>query len=328
MVSTSPGRSPQRGRTAPNRRDDWLRTTRGLRLKASENLARGVAAAGSPAGWTGLLDFAAREGVLPLAFHNIVLLQQQLPTASRVLTESQWQRLGRWPSKGTTAVRLWQPRPQDSRRPDVSRHEAHVAFAPPDTHPSAGPGGPSFLLAPMFDLTQTSGAPVPSLPMERSVQHREALGAWSELLAAAEDAGVEVIFEDLSDGRSGFVAWDDRVIVLAGRDGDEPARCSALAEQFTRLRLGRSAGDTLPDVGLVAASAARVTARRFGFPARDVVLPDDWETADGDRVRLCGEAVVAAARPLVSRLDSAGVGLDFQDQTAVPSPPLVAAVAP
>lgn len=302
--------------------------TRQLRDRASEDLRRGVSAARSSSGWADLLDFAARDGVLPLPFHNVVLLQQQSPTASRVLKESDWQRLGRWPSKGSTALRLWQPRPRDARGKDLSAQEAEVAFAPPDTHPSARPGGPAFLLAPVFDLSQTTGSPIPSLPMGRMRHRGEPSGAWRELTAVAQDAGFEVCFEELSDDRSGFVAWDDRVIVLSGRDSDDPARCSSLAEQLSRLFLGRAAGDTQSDARLVSASAARITARHFGFLARDVALPQDWETAATERVRLCGSATLGAARHLVSRMEAVGVGLDYHTQNVEPPAPAAVAVAP
>ena len=89
-------------------REAWVAAQRAREDMAREALIAGVAGLSQRQGWVQWLELVGR---LPhYSLSNQLLLAHQLPTASMVMSADQWRKVGRWPAKGSVALRIWAPR--------------------------------------------------------------------------------------------------------------------------------------------------------------------------------------------------------------------------
>ena len=89
-------------------REEWMVAMEARTAAAHARLVEGVTQLAGREGWQSWLDFAAR---LPhYSVSNQLLLAAQAPTASLVMSAAQWRLVGRYPARGSTALRIWAPR--------------------------------------------------------------------------------------------------------------------------------------------------------------------------------------------------------------------------
>ncbi len=155
-------------------------------------LREGVAALASSAAWQRHLEFQSR-------FHhysprNTMLIASQCEHASYVASYQRWQRLGRFVRKGEHAI--WILAPVLGRNdPNPEGREEREAVR-------------GFQLVPVFDLSQTDGAPVPSLC--------ELLGAhvptehYARLCVVAQTLGYRVQDHDFAGAANGDCNYAER----------------------------------------------------------------------------------------------------------------------
>src|SRR6476469_1999825 len=105
--------------------------------------------------WQAWLDFAGK--LHKYSFNNLILIFTQRPTASHIAGYNTWKSLGRQVRRGEKAIRVLAP---------VTRRGPVIDA---DGKPQKGPDGKvqtrqqivGFRPAPVFDISQTVGPPVP-----------------------------------------------------------------------------------------------------------------------------------------------------------------------
>jgi hypothetical protein len=119
-------------------------------------------------GWKAALRFASRSNRSnagkPYSFRNLMLLMAQRPDASRVMSAVSWRKLGRFPLKGETALRIWAPATGKKNRATAGA-DVDASAAPDESLPLTRKRQfVPFRLVPVFDVTQTQGDPLPEIP--------------------------------------------------------------------------------------------------------------------------------------------------------------------
>ncbi|MFD7583476.1 hypothetical protein [Kitasatospora sp. NPDC059817] len=97
---------------------------------------------------------------------NCIAIAAQCPHATRVLSSGDWRKVGRFPAKGSTSLRIWTP---IRRRTDDAQAapEAGARGAVADAAEAEGRKVSGYKAGPVFDISQTDGdayeqpAPVP-----------------------------------------------------------------------------------------------------------------------------------------------------------------------
>ncbi|MFE4639204.1 hypothetical protein ACFRJ1_38280 [Streptomyces sp. NPDC056773] len=99
---------------------------------------------------------------------NVMAIAAQRPGATRVMAVGDWRKIGRYPAKGSSSIRIWTPikrRPTDQAEPATTQGEAPETAqqAPAGTGRSVS----AYKAAPVFDISQTDGDDCPPDSAER-----------------------------------------------------------------------------------------------------------------------------------------------------------------
>jgi len=306
------------------KRLEWDRQRSQREAAMKDRLAEGVAALAQAKGWTQWLAFAGR--MRRYSFTNQLLLLSQMPQSGLVLPAGEWRKVGRYPVRGSTALRVWAPA---ARR---------ASTAEEDEAPAARPT--RFVLVPVFDVSQTDGLALPQQPRPEPPPPGQApAGMWDALVGFAADAGYDVGLGD-AGGADGITRFDLRRIVVADR-GSDLSRALVLVHEIAHMALHADpsarahAAAHRGERELEAESTAYLVAAEYGLAAAAGWQFDylaNWSAAAGartpqesaDMVRAAAGRVLSAARPLLDRMSELGVGLDAAPAPA-PGPPRVAA---
>lgn len=331
------------------KREAWLEAQKQRETVARDALIEGVNGLAARQGW---VDWLGLVGRLPrYSLTNQLLLGHQLPGASMVMSAAQWRQVGRWPAKGSSALRIWAPR--QARDRDVADSVATVGAAggkDQDDSPerdAAGQRGSRgrqrFLLVPVFDVSQTAGADLPTQPTPIPPPAGQApSGMWDAMVAYAHDAGFLVTRGDT--GRAdGVTNFDTHTITIAQR-GSDLAQTLTLAHEIGHMSLHADPGTRDPAAEhrgraeVQAESVAFLVASQYGLEAATEWHFDylaNWAAqVDTDagvvvaaELRETAGGVLSAARPLLESLSEACVGHpDPLTASLAPSPPVVVEV--
>lgn len=219
--------------------------------------------------WPQWAAVAARFPGLSPRNHLMVVAQQ--PTATLLLSSSEWRDVGRWPKRGSTALRLWQTRAIKGERGRVT--------------------GSADILAPVFDVTQTDGEPVVMMPTPAPPQPgRAPRGMAAALAATATELGWTMRHRPVPTGTAPTLDATERIITVdAG--GDQLSHCTDVTAALMTAATTDLAGSP-EQRAAIAAAAASVVWATYGLPSPSAVRPlTEWRQ---DRHMLT-EALTAAA---------------------------------
>jgi hypothetical protein len=176
--------------------------------EAQARLAEAVASMQSTDGFQNWLR--ARARFHNYSFGNTLLILAQNPEATRVAAASVWKDLGRFPAKGSRALRIFAPIewfvPCDSDEQGArwnkkkSRWERKVR---------------SFKLVPVFDVSQTDGDELPAPPMPAELEGDSHAELEPKLVKLAAELGFSVDTEALEGDMGGYCDPTAKRIVLA-----------------------------------------------------------------------------------------------------------------
>lgn len=184
------------------------------------------------------------------SFGNTLLIDAQMPHATRVAGYRTWQRLGRQVRRGERAIRIVVPQPTRVLTDDGTREEVRLRFRT---------GG-------VFDISQTDGQPLSEVPVP-TLESDDGHDLYHALCLAAEAEGVDV-FERASLGSDSVMgAYDrwNRQIIL--RDGPRLQMTKTLAHELAHhvTRKHETLDDSRATHETVAESVAYVVLAHFGF---------------------------------------------------------------
>jgi antirestriction protein ArdC len=170
-----------------------------------DQLSKEVETLRTSEGWKRWLAFASR--FTSYSLNNQLLVLMQRPDATRVAGYKAWQALGRQVNKGERGISIFAPRTRLKEGEDGERHRVLSGFH----------------VVRVFDVAQTSGAPLPELRMPDVSGSSEAV--FSALIAAAGGEELDVKWQTelpTWEGPRGTFRRGERTITLIdfgqGRD--------------------------------------------------------------------------------------------------------------
>lgn len=140
---------------------------------------------------------------------NMRLLLAQLPTATMVAKASDWKNLGRYPSKGTKALRIYGPNPEYKKDAEGNYLKDEKGKKIP-TGNIAG-----WKLVPVFDVSQTQGKELPKPIYELTENFKEPKHFLSIFNAVKNCTTASISLQEISrEGVRGFYNHDTHSIVI------------------------------------------------------------------------------------------------------------------
>jgi hypothetical protein len=297
-----------------------------------EKLEAAVEALTTGEDWARAIEFAARFRAR--SFRNTLLIYAQHldayeagrvsePIPTYVAGFQQWKSLGRsvagqsgYMIYGPVMGRFASANPQD---PMSWRRLA------PREKPAAGEVVRSKMVnvkpAYVWDISQTTGDPLPERPMPRLLEGQAPEGLWDGLAAQVNDAGFELTRAEGAaaiGGANGVTYYDSRIVTVR-EDMDDAAQVKTLAHELGHVRMHDPADDARDHHRGVreveAESVAMMIGAAYGLDTTGYTIPyvASWANAVPDKtpvevVRETGERVRKAALDILDRLPDAGLG--------------------
>jgi len=293
-----------------------------------------VRALRTSAGWQAWLAAAAR---LPAySARNQLLLLAQRPDATAVAGYHAWQSLGRQVGKGERGLQVLAPvlrrGPAAAGTSTDPGTGDHVTVATADDSTATGRGRPvvaGFRVAHVWDVSQTSGTPLPERPAPVLLAGQAPHGLWDGLTAQLAGRGYTLTrdHQGIGNGRTDFGA---RTVTVRA-DLDDAQAAKTLAHELAHVLLhhpdqqhgqGHEGGLPREQAEVEAESVAHLVTAAAGLPSDGYSVPyvagwaghsqatstDDPEAADAaDAVLLVtAERVLAAAHTVLAALDHHG----------------------
>ncbi len=207
-----------------------------------ETLTEQVAALASGPQWRAWLETAARFH--NYSFNNTVLLLAQKRDATQVAGYNLWQELGRQVAKGEKGLMILAPvtRRVENTTTTSTEPEASTSTArPPAADDTNGrePAAESrrrvvgFRPAYVWDISSTTGDPLPTPPMPQLLAGHAPAGLWDALTAQCEAAGFTVTRAPIDGeaGPNGYTTYATREVVVRS-DVDDAQAVKTLAHEL------------------------------------------------------------------------------------------------
>jgi DNA primase len=284
-------------------------------------LTNQIAELASGADWKAWLSVAARFH--SYSFGNTMLILAQRPHATQVAGYRAWQSLGRQVEKGERGIQILAPVTRRQQAgPDEGVTDATSSSRPEPSLTrvdAAGLGARHVVgwrVAYVWDVTQTSGEPLPEQPMPTLLSGQAPDGAWDALVAQVERAGF-VVQRGNCGGANGFTHFAERLVRVRA-DVDDAQALKTLAHELGHVRLhdpGRENHTTRDCSGIVeveAESVAYLVCANAGFSTEDYAFPyiAGWASqANGHDpaqvVAETGRRVLSAANSIIGHLEAA-----------------------
>ncbi len=314
--------------------DEEMRAARDAKLDAlHERLTAAVEQLVSGDDWRRALEFAAR--FRSRSFGNTLLIFVQHldafekgrvpdPEPSYVAGYKQWQTLGRQVAKGQPGYQIMAPvtgrfatsTPQDSeswRR--LGRFEKPK---PGEVVRSRMVGAkPAYV----WDVSQTTGDPIPERPVPTLLEGEAPVGLWDGLAALAEAEGYRVLrveHEGLIHGANGLTDYTARTVAVR-TNMDDAAQVKTLAHELAHVKLhGPDNPDAVKHRGIgevEAESVALMIGAAHGMDTAAYTIPyvSGWAGTVKDKdpaevVQATGERVRKTAGTILDALDTVQLG--------------------
>jgi hypothetical protein len=267
------------------------------REKAQEQFESAVASLQSEEGFAAWLDARARFHTY--SFANTFLIMAQLPEATRVAAASVWRELGRYPAKGSRALRVFAPItwwvPCDEGAQGARYNERRKRWERKIA---------KFKLVPVFDVSQTAGADLPEPPETVALEGDSHAHLEAPLLALATELGFGVSDALLEDGVGGYCdAQAKRIVVATGHSPN--ARVRVLVHEIAHALgvshkdYGREAAETIVE----AATFVVLAGQGFDVQAASVPYVAGWSGQDGiEKLKRFAEVIDEVARKIEKAL--------------------------
>ena len=312
-MTSRPRRPPRSRRWSPEASQERLEALH-------ERLAQQVEALRTGADWQRWLTVASR--FTTYSFANTLLILAQRPDATAVAGYQAWRTLGRQVGRGERGIQILAPVMRRAE-PESDVDDEYRATE----EPSHVPGEPSprrvagFRVTHVWDVSQTSGKPLPERPVPTPLDGEAPDGLWDSVTAEIIRRGFRVERGDTGDANG----WTDpagRVVRVANAiDGAQAVR--TLVHELAHVLLHTDAASSpSPSGGLVrcrgfreveAESVAFLVCTSRGMSADGYTFPyvAGWAEAitgdNADVVRATGTRVLAAARDILQRVDEPAI---------------------
>lgn len=282
--------------------------------------------------WRRAIEFAAR--FRSRSFNNTLLIWTQhqaafehgrvpTPVPSHVAGYRQWQSQGRQVDKGQAGYLIFAP-VTGRFASSTPKDPASWRRLGPAEKPAAGETVRSRMVgakpAYVWDVTQTTGDPIPELPVPRLLTGQAPAGLWDGLARIVADRGYtlhDAPDVEYLDGANGVTHWL-RKTVHVRTDMDDAARTRTLAHEVGHLLLhNRDDVDAVVHRGIAeveAESVALMIAAAHGMDTDQYTIPyvATWAS------RVPGQSAVETIQATAARVRTAALTLlDQLDTTQI-----------
>ncbi len=189
-----------------------------------ELLAERVGSLDNRAEWEAYLRFA--RGFTSYSFLNRLAIMAQRPDATAVAGYRAWQAKGYQVRKGETAIRVLGPITRRAPLLDASGRPVLDA----DGRPSQTREMIGTKAVPVFDISQTSGPPVPEAPTPALLTGQAPPGLWDRLAELVEQQGYQLERGDCGQA-NGITSYTNRTVRVRD-DVDEAMSTRVLAHEL------------------------------------------------------------------------------------------------
>lgn len=204
-------------------------------------LTEQIAALRTGQDWQRWLQVAARFH--NYSFNNVLLIAAQRPGATAVAGYEAWKALGRQVDKGERGIQILAPVVRRTAPADSPAGEAALSQASDptsDDSQTSGRGAPrvaGFRVAHVFDVTQTSGAPLPERPTPQLLAGQAPAGLWGVLAAQVHAHGFTLERGPCLGGlANGLTDYTTRTVTVRA-DVDDAQAVKTLAHELAHVLL-------------------------------------------------------------------------------------------
>jgi antirestriction protein ArdC len=215
-------------------------------------LAEGIRQLTTTEAWTSWLRMQGR--FYRYSFGNTLLIALQSPEATQVAGFHTWLRLGRHVRKGEKGIAILAPIVRRVRVADEETGDEKVIAGAPS----------AFRVAYVFDVAQTDGDELPSVPVNK-LEGDDPDGLYNRLLAIVHSIGFTVEEDHLDNGVNGDCNHQQRLIRVEARN-DPQQQVKTLAHELAHAILhGERNGLTRDRMELEAESVAYMVCADLGI---------------------------------------------------------------
>ena len=310
------------------------RAARDAKLDAlHERLTSAVEQLVSGDDWRRALEFAAR--FRSRSFGNTLLIWAQHldafekglvpdPEPAYLAGYKQWQTLGRQVSKGQPGYQILAPVTGRFATPtphDATSWRRLGRFEKPQPGEVVRSRMVGAKPAYVWDVSQTSGDPIPERPIPRLLEGEAPSGLWDGLAALVQSEGFRVLrveHEGMISGANGMTDYAARTVAVR-TNMDDAAQVKTLAHELAHVRLhGPDNPDAVAHRGIgevEAESVALMIGAAHGMDTSSYTNPyvSGWAGTVADKepvevVQATGERTRKAASAILDALDTAQIG--------------------
>jgi hypothetical protein len=314
--------------------DDEARAARDAKLDAlHERLTGAVEQIVSGEDWKRAFEFAAR--FRSRSFGNTLLIWSQHldafekglvpePEPTYVAGYRQWQAIGRQVAKGQAGYQILAPitgRFASSTPQDAESWRRLGRFEKPKPGEVVRSRMVGAKPAYVWDVSQTTGDPVPERPSPRLLEGQAPGGLWDGLAVLVEAEGYRVLrveHEGMIQGANGLTDYSARTVAVR-TNMDDAAQVKTLAHELAHVKLhGPDNPDAVRHHGIgevEAESVALMIGAAHGMDTSSYTIPyvSGWGGTVKDKdpaevVHATGERVRNAAGAILDGLDTVQVG--------------------
>ncbi|MGI8850635.1 MAG: ArdC-like ssDNA-binding domain-containing protein [Acidimicrobiales bacterium] len=260
--------------------------------------------------WQRWLDMASKFHAY--SFNNTLLLLAQNPEATHVAGYKLWQQLGRQVNKGEKGLAVFAP---VTRKTDMATDDPPKQASDPPTSEPAATGSRrvvGFRPAYVWDVSQTSGDPLPEPAAAQLLAGHAPEGLWDALAAQCATAGFTVERRPIggANGPNGYTAFGRHEVVVRS-DVDDAQAVKTLAHELGHVLMHDPASfvgdDTIRCQGIIeveAESVAYLVAADHGMDTSQYSFAyvAGWAAGTGDvqaALSSTGTRVLAAAHQVL-----------------------------
>lgn len=274
--------------------------------QALELIKEGVERIKSAEGWKEWLQFQSMFH--SYSFNNTLLILAQRPNATRVAGYKAWKKLGRQVQKGESGIRILAPQIRTFTEEDEATGEDVTVKKCVGFYPVY-----------VFDVSQTTGQPLPASPVDVSTLDESNRGV--ELHPYIQEAiDIPVSFEPIEGQANGYYQPKDERIVIDD-DLSMDHQCKTMIHEYAHHRLpatSYSKGE------VEAESVAFIVAYHYGLDTSEYSFGyvANWAANEDIDVGDVGAIIQPTAHAIIDRIDGVMESLAVTDDSE-PGPPTV-----
>ena len=265
---------------------------------------------------------------------NTMLIQLQMPEATKVAGYKTWTQVGRQVRRGETGITILAPvvrklAPKEPKEPEATKS----TIAQPDqASPEPNSDKPvrrvlAFLPVTVFDISQTDGDPLAQPPRPQLTRGQAPEGLWEALAAQVTTAGFDLSTSPMGgpNGPDGVTNFLSRTVTVRD-DVDEAHMCTTLGHELAHVLMhapasfvnGQTSG-CRGDAEVEAESVAYLVASVHGIDAADYTFPymAGWIGRNNPSTVLeaTGKRVLATAHDILEQVETSMATASGNDDT-------------